>query len=289
MTTSSSTPIPDMSGRTVIITGANSGIGRAAAKAFAARRRPRRDRGSQPREGPRGGRGDAAARPRCAGSTSPDLASVHEFADGWQGDIDLLINNAGVMVPPLSRTADGFELQFGTNHLGHFALTNLLLDQVTGRVVTVSSTAHKLGQHRLRRPELGAQALLGLARLRAVQAREPALQLRAAAPAHRRRLARALQRRPPRLRGDQPAVSTAATRSTTCSAPWATAWSPRTRTGERCRRCTRRSPTSRATASPAQAGSWSSAGRPSWSAARPPRGTRTWPAGSGRPRSSSPA
>ncbi len=74
-----------------------------------------------------------------------DLASVHEFADGWQGEIDLLINNAGVMVPPLSRTADGFELQFGTNHLGHFALTNLLLDRVTGRVVTVSSTAHKLG------------------------------------------------------------------------------------------------------------------------------------------------
>jgi NAD(P)-dependent dehydrogenase (short-subunit alcohol dehydrogenase family) len=73
------------------------------------------------------------------------LASVREFAGAWEGGIDLLINNAGVMVPPLTRTTDGFELQFGTNHLGHFALTNLLLEHVTGRVVTVSSTGHRVG------------------------------------------------------------------------------------------------------------------------------------------------
>jgi NAD(P)-dependent dehydrogenase (short-subunit alcohol dehydrogenase family) len=75
------------------------------------------------------------------------LDSVRAFAASWQGSIDLLINNAGVMIPPLSRTADGFELQFGTNHLGHFALTNLLLPHVaaTGRVVTVSSDAHRAG------------------------------------------------------------------------------------------------------------------------------------------------
>jgi NAD(P)-dependent dehydrogenase (short-subunit alcohol dehydrogenase family) len=73
------------------------------------------------------------------------LASIRDFAAAWEGDLDLLINNAGVMVPPLSRTADGFELQFGTNHLGHFALTNLLLGHVTGRVVTVSSTGHRFG------------------------------------------------------------------------------------------------------------------------------------------------
>jgi NAD(P)-dependent dehydrogenase (short-subunit alcohol dehydrogenase family) len=57
----------------------------------------------------------------------------------------VLINNAGVMVPPLSRTAEGFELQFGTNHLGHFALTNLLLERITDRVVNVASGAHKMG------------------------------------------------------------------------------------------------------------------------------------------------
>jgi NAD(P)-dependent dehydrogenase (short-subunit alcohol dehydrogenase family) len=74
------------------------------------------------------------------------LASIREFSSGWEGEIDLLINNAGVMVPPLSQTAEGFELQFGTNHLGHFALTNLLLEHVGGRVVTVSSTAHRMGR-----------------------------------------------------------------------------------------------------------------------------------------------
>jgi NAD(P)-dependent dehydrogenase (short-subunit alcohol dehydrogenase family) len=75
-----------------------------------------------------------------------DLASVRRFASAWDGGIDLLINNAGVMVPPLTRTRDGFELQFGTNHLGHFALTNLLLAHVTGRVVTMSSHAHRTGK-----------------------------------------------------------------------------------------------------------------------------------------------
>ena len=74
------------------------------------------------------------------------LDSVRRFAADWDGEIDLLINNAGVMIPPLTRTADGFELQFGTNHLGHFALTNLLLEHVTGRVVTVSSGAHRTGR-----------------------------------------------------------------------------------------------------------------------------------------------
>jgi NAD(P)-dependent dehydrogenase (short-subunit alcohol dehydrogenase family) len=74
------------------------------------------------------------------------LESVRAFAAGWDREIDLLINNAGIMIPPLTRTADGFELQFGTNHLGHFALTNLLLEHVTGRVVTVSSGAHLWGK-----------------------------------------------------------------------------------------------------------------------------------------------
>jgi len=75
-----------------------------------------------------------------------DLTSVRAFAAGWTGDLDLLINNAGIMAVPQGRTANGFELQFGTNHLGHFALTNLLLPHVTDRVVTVSSGLHRSGR-----------------------------------------------------------------------------------------------------------------------------------------------
>jgi NAD(P)-dependent dehydrogenase (short-subunit alcohol dehydrogenase family) len=145
MTTSSSNlQIPDMTGRSVIVTGANSGIGRAAAGALAGA-------GAHVTLAVRSidkGEAAAASMPGASEVRRLDLASlpsIREFAAAWEGDIDLLINNAGVMVPPLTRTADGFELQFGTNHLGHFALTNLLLGQVTGRVVTVSSTGHRMG------------------------------------------------------------------------------------------------------------------------------------------------
>jgi NAD(P)-dependent dehydrogenase (short-subunit alcohol dehydrogenase family) len=144
MTTFDTKSIPDMTGRGVIVTGANSGIGRAAASALAGAGARvilavrSTDKGQ---EAAAGMPGETEVRRLDLAS----LASVREFAAGWEGDIDLLINNAGVMVPPLSRTADGFELQFGTNHLGHFALTNLLLEHITGRVVTVSSTGHRLG------------------------------------------------------------------------------------------------------------------------------------------------
>jgi NAD(P)-dependent dehydrogenase (short-subunit alcohol dehydrogenase family) len=133
-----------MSGRTVIVTGANSGIGRAAAQAFAAA-------GARTVLAVRSTEKGHSAAATMSGEVEVralDLASldsVREFAADWNGDIDLLINNAGVMAPPLSRTAEGFELQIGTNHLGHFALTNLLLASVTGRVVTVSSTGHRMG------------------------------------------------------------------------------------------------------------------------------------------------
>ena len=74
---------------------------------------------------------------------------MRAFADAWDGDLDVLVNNAGVMAVPEQRTKDGFEMQIGTNHLGHFALTNLLLPQITDRVVTVSSGAHRIGSIRL--------------------------------------------------------------------------------------------------------------------------------------------
>jgi NAD(P)-dependent dehydrogenase (short-subunit alcohol dehydrogenase family) len=82
-----------------------------------------------------------------------DLSSVRRFAKAFKREytrLDLLINNAGVMVPPYSQTVDGFELQMGTNHLGHFALTGLLIDLIEqspgSRVVNVSSMAHKMGR-----------------------------------------------------------------------------------------------------------------------------------------------
>ena len=73
------------------------------------------------------------------------LASVRAFAAAWTGPLDILINNAGIMQVPERRTSDGFEVQIGTNHLGPFTLTNLLLPHITDRVVTVSSEMHKRG------------------------------------------------------------------------------------------------------------------------------------------------
>ncbi|MFF5538232.1 oxidoreductase [Streptomyces cinerochromogenes] len=138
------THLPDLTGRTAVVTGANSGIGFAAARALAGA-------GAHVvfavRDLARGG----AAAARVSGSTEvrrldlADLDSVREFAAGWDRPLDLLVNNAGVMMLPEQRTAQGFEMQFGTNHLGHFALTNLLLPQVTDRVVTVASGAHRWG------------------------------------------------------------------------------------------------------------------------------------------------
>jgi NAD(P)-dependent dehydrogenase (short-subunit alcohol dehydrogenase family) len=146
MTTSAFTAaaLPNLGGRVAVVTGANSGLGRATASALAAA-------GAHVVLAVRDLQKGLDAAPAMPGDTEvrqldlASLASIHSFADDWAGPIDLLINNAGVMIPPLSRTADGFELQFGTNHLGHFALTNLLLPRITGRVVTVSSTGHRMG------------------------------------------------------------------------------------------------------------------------------------------------
>ncbi|WP_214467513.1 oxidoreductase [Microbacterium flavescens] len=136
--------MPRLQGATIVVTGANSGIGLEAARVFAAK-------GAHVVFAVRDvkkGRDAAAA---VYGSTEvrhlelADLDSVRAFAAGWTGGIHVLVNNAGVMVPPLGHTKDGFELQFGINHLGHFALTNLLLPHITGRIVTVASNAHRSG------------------------------------------------------------------------------------------------------------------------------------------------
>ena len=138
-----STPdVPDQTGRTAVITGANSGLGLATARALAAV-------GAHVVLAVRDvAKGEAAAVPGDVEVRRLDLAdleSVHGFAESWTGDLDLLINNAGIMAVPAGVTVDGFELQFGTNHLGHFALTNLLLPSITDRVVTLSSLMHRVG------------------------------------------------------------------------------------------------------------------------------------------------
>jgi NAD(P)-dependent dehydrogenase (short-subunit alcohol dehydrogenase family) len=133
-----------MTGKTVIVTGANSGVGQAAARALAAV-------GARVVFAVRDvekGKAAAAATPGVTEIRELDLASldsVRAFAAGWDGPVDLLINNAGVSAPSLTRTSDGFESAFGTNHLGHFALTSLLLEHITGRVVTVASQAERIG------------------------------------------------------------------------------------------------------------------------------------------------
>jgi len=141
----STADIPALTGRTAVVTGANSGLGLETARALAAA-------GAHVVLAVRDvARGEQAAAQLSGDVTVrrldlADLSSVRAFAGGWSGDLDVLVNNAGIMHVPAGRTADGFELQFGTNHLGHFALTNLLLPHITGRVVTVSSMLHRSGE-----------------------------------------------------------------------------------------------------------------------------------------------
>ncbi len=157
MSSWSAADIPDLSGKTAIVTGANSGIGLETARELARK-------GARVVMACRNGEKGAAARddiraelPGAAlelGSLDlADLGSVKRFADAFQKSasrLDILCNNGGVMVPPFGHTVDGFETQFGTNHLGHFALTAQLLDPLRAtpgaRVVSVSSTAHRAGR-----------------------------------------------------------------------------------------------------------------------------------------------
>ncbi|MBO0768979.1 MAG: SDR family NAD(P)-dependent oxidoreductase [Solirubrobacterales bacterium] len=142
--------IPDLSSKTILITGANSGLGFETARALGAH-------GAKLVLAVRDTEKGKQAAERIDGDTEvaeldlSRLESIRSLAAAWgERPLDILINNAGVMATPLSRTADGFELQIGTNHLGHFALTNLLLGQIRERVVTVSSNAHRSGRIELR-------------------------------------------------------------------------------------------------------------------------------------------
>jgi NAD(P)-dependent dehydrogenase (short-subunit alcohol dehydrogenase family) len=157
MTRWTDTDIPDLHGRTAVVTGANSGLGyqtalglaRHHAQVVMACRNQRKGAEALGRirsEVP-------AADVTLASLDLSDLASVRQFAalftESHPG-LDILVNNAGVMAIPHQRTADGFEMQFGTNHLGHFALTGLLMPSLLARpgarVVTVSSIMHTIGR-----------------------------------------------------------------------------------------------------------------------------------------------
>ena len=152
------THLPDLTGRRAVVTGANSGLGFETARALA-------QHGAEVTLAVRSvAKGeDAAERIRWVAPSAAveveeldlaDLASVRGFAKRWTeahpDGLHLLINNAGVMAIPRRETVDGFEMQLGTNHLGHFALTGLLLDSLAAvpdsRVVTVSSAAHRFGR-----------------------------------------------------------------------------------------------------------------------------------------------
>ena len=151
--------MPDLTGTTAVVTGANSGIGyytalelarHGAAVTLAVRNT---DKGEGAAEEIRSELGDEALL-RVETLDLGSQTSIGAFAERWQGALDLLVNNAGVMTPPrYQETEDGFELQFGTNHLGHFALTGRLLHALLAapnpRVVTVASLAHGSGDERV--------------------------------------------------------------------------------------------------------------------------------------------
>lgn len=167
--------VVDQTGRTFVVTGANSGLGEVVARAL--------------------GKAGADVVLACRDTTKADavaaeigpnavvrkldlsdLSSVRAFADATE-KVDVLVNNAGVMAVPFRRTVDGFEMQIGTNHLGHFALTGLLKDKLTDRVVTMSSAA-SAGKCRSGRSQFRASEVQPLVGLRAVEACQSVVHVR---------------------------------------------------------------------------------------------------------------
>jgi NAD(P)-dependent dehydrogenase (short-subunit alcohol dehydrogenase family) len=151
----SAADVPDQSGRVAVVTGANSGLGLETAKALAAHgatvvlacRDPKRAAVAAEVVGRQGGKAELL--PLDLASLDSVRAGAAELRERFDR-IDLLVNNAGVMFPAYGRTADGFELQLGTNHLGHFAFTGLVLDRLLpvpgSRVVVVASLAHQFAR-----------------------------------------------------------------------------------------------------------------------------------------------
>jgi NAD(P)-dependent dehydrogenase (short-subunit alcohol dehydrogenase family) len=219
--------MPDLDGRRAIVTGATSGIGLATARALASAGAgvvlAVRDEARGRQVAAQIERETAAPQPEVRRLDLADLASVRAFAAGLpyaHHHVDLLVNNAGVMATPLRRTADGFELQLGTNHLGHFALTGLVLPLLLAapaeaRVVTVASQAHRMGRidfddlnaaerHYRRWPAYGQSKLANLLFAFELQRRADAagVALRSLA-AHPGWAATELQARGPRMRGNR--------------------------------------------------------------------------------------
>jgi NAD(P)-dependent dehydrogenase (short-subunit alcohol dehydrogenase family) len=147
--------VPDQRGRVAVVTGANTGLGFDTARVLAERgatvvlavRDTEKGKQAAQRISTAAPGADVTVAHVDLSSLASVRAAAAELRERYAG-IDLLINNAGVMYTPRQKTADGFELQFGTNHLGHFALTGLLLDRITSvpgsRVVTVSSIGHRI-------------------------------------------------------------------------------------------------------------------------------------------------
>src|SRR6201988_3723395 len=165
MTKWTTADIPDQTGRTAIITGANTGLGYETAAALAAKGAHVVLAVRNVEKGREAARGIEGRPPGASVAVQEldlsSLESIRSAADELRSkheSIDLLINNAGVMMTPKSTTKDGFELQFGTNHLGHFALTSLLLDRVLAapgsRIVTVSSVGHRFARRGIRFDDL---------------------------------------------------------------------------------------------------------------------------------------
>lgn len=149
--------VPRQDGRRVVVTGANSGVGLETARVLAGRGAHvvlacrNAEKGAAAARGIEAGLGADGGRVEVGALDVSDLSSVRRFAgsvlDG--GPVDVLVNNAGILGVPFGRSVDGVELQLATNHLGHFALANLLLPRLTDRVVVVSSQSHRHGDLRL--------------------------------------------------------------------------------------------------------------------------------------------